>query len=315
MKISVAINTYNSEKTLRACLDSVKDFDEILVCDMYSEDRTLEIAEEYGAKIFMHEKTGYVEPARNFVISKAENDWVLVVDSDETITSELREFLYNFLEDAQDYSAVKIPRLNYYLGEPLEILYPDRIIRFIKKDDVIWLPTIHSTPQLERGRLFVVDEDRRELAIHHAYTSGVSELLNTINKYTDIELSHKIERDDKLENPFFAVWKSLLRMFEVLILKGGYKDGFRGFIVAVVVFGLYKFCIYAKYWEYKKKSEITSLPLAKKLFPLLFGYSFYYIKSSGEIDYKEFLDKFFVICDFTVDEKNFFALTKEVTHE
>ena len=62
MKISVAINTYNSEKTLRACLDSVKDFDEILVCDMYSEDRTLEIAEEYGAKIFMHEKTGYVEP-------------------------------------------------------------------------------------------------------------------------------------------------------------------------------------------------------------------------------------------------------------
>lgn len=315
MKISVAINTYNSEKTLRACLDSVKDFDEILVCDMYSEDKTLAIAGEYGAKIFMHEKTGYVEPARNFVISKAENDWVLVVDSDETITSELREFLYNFLEDAQDYSAVKIPRLNYYLGEPLKILYPDRIIRFIKKDDVIWLPTIHSTPQLERGRLFVVDEDRRELAIHHAYTSGVSELLNTVNKYTDIELSHKIERDDKLENPFFAVWKSLLRMFEVLILKGGYKDGFRGFIVAVVVFGLYKFCIYAKYWEYKKKSEITSLPLAKKLFPLLFGYSFYYIKSSGEIDYKEFLDKFFVICDFTVDEKNFFALTKEVTHE
>ena len=88
-KISVVINTCNNEKIIRECLESVKNFDEIVICDMYSEDKTLEIAKEYNCKIVMHEKTGWVEPARNFAISHATNEWVLVVDSDEIITEEL----------------------------------------------------------------------------------------------------------------------------------------------------------------------------------------------------------------------------------
>ena len=48
-KISVIINTYNAEQHLRKVLDSVKDFDEVVVCDMESTDHTLEIAKEYPA--------------------------------------------------------------------------------------------------------------------------------------------------------------------------------------------------------------------------------------------------------------------------
>lgn len=65
MKISVVIQTYNSEQFLERVLNSVKEFDEIVVCDMYSTDRTIEIARKFDCKIVYHKKTDFCEPARN----------------------------------------------------------------------------------------------------------------------------------------------------------------------------------------------------------------------------------------------------------
>ena len=62
MKISVVINTFNSERFLDACLKSVATFDEIVLCDMHSTDQTCAIAEKYGCRIVYHERTGFVEP-------------------------------------------------------------------------------------------------------------------------------------------------------------------------------------------------------------------------------------------------------------
>ena len=91
-KISVVINTYNAEQHLAKVLDAVKDFDEIVICDMESTDSTLDIARQYGCKIVTFEKKDYtiVEPARNFAIQSATYPWVLVVDADEIVTPELR---------------------------------------------------------------------------------------------------------------------------------------------------------------------------------------------------------------------------------
>jgi hypothetical protein len=92
MAISVVINTYNAEKFLRRVLDSAKDFDEIVICDMESTDSTLDIAREYGCKIVTFPKGEYriVEPARTFAIQSAGSEWVLVIDADELVTPELR---------------------------------------------------------------------------------------------------------------------------------------------------------------------------------------------------------------------------------
>ena len=97
MPISVVINTYNAEKHLSQVLDAVKDFDEVVVCDMESTDNTIGIAREYGCRIVTFPKGNItiVEPARNFAIHQAKHEWVLVVDADEVITPELREYLYN----------------------------------------------------------------------------------------------------------------------------------------------------------------------------------------------------------------------------
>ena len=92
-RISVIINTYNAERHLEAVIEAVKDFDEIVVCDMESTDRTLDIARSYGCKVVTFPKGDLriVEPARQFAIDKAGSPWVLVVDADEIVTPALRK--------------------------------------------------------------------------------------------------------------------------------------------------------------------------------------------------------------------------------
>ena len=99
-RISVVINTYNARQHLEKVLESVKDFDEIVVCDMESTDDTREIAEKYGCKIVIFPKAHHTccEPARTFAIQSASSKWVLVVDADEIVTPELREELYRRIQ-------------------------------------------------------------------------------------------------------------------------------------------------------------------------------------------------------------------------
>ena len=252
-KISVVIHTYNSEKFIRDCLESVKNFDEIVICDMYSTDKTVEIANEYNCKVVYHELKGWAEPARNFAISQATNDWILVVDSDETITEELRKYLYEFIKNPTHNTAIRIPRLNYCWGEPLEILYPDGIIRFMKKDCVDWPPTVHSTPTITNGTTYNIDAKRRELAIRHNFTDSYRAYLNTLNKYTDLEVEKLVAQNKKFSYVGIA-WKSFWLIIEKYLLKGGYKNGFKGFIIAATA-GFYKFTAYVKYFEYLEKQN------------------------------------------------------------
>ncbi len=252
-KISVVIHTFNNEKIIRECLDSVKDFDEIVICDMYSTDKTLEIAEEYGCKIVMHENIGWADPARNFAISHASNDWVLVVDSDERIPEKLKNYMYDFVSNAGEYTALRIPRLNYCWGQPLEVLYPDLIIRLFKKDVTYYPTTVHGTPVINSGKEFYMPTKDRGLAIIHTHTTSITPIINKLNKYTDLECEKMIAANYKLNMPY-AIWKSIWLMFEKFTLKKGYKDGVRGAIQSFL-FGTYKFLSFVKYWEYLNSSK------------------------------------------------------------
>jgi glycosyltransferase involved in cell wall biosynthesis len=117
-KISVVINTWNAEQHLRKVLESVKGFDEVLVCDMESTDSTLEIAREYGCRIVTFPKEGHtiVEPAREFAIHEAIHKWVLVIDADEVVTPQLKDYLYSQISQSQGPTGIAIPRKNYFMG-------------------------------------------------------------------------------------------------------------------------------------------------------------------------------------------------------
>ena len=167
-KISVVINTYNAERDLERVLDAVKDFDEVLICDMESTDKTLDIAKKYGCRIVTFERKTYniVEPAREFAIHEARFDWVLVVDADEIVTPELKQYLYQRIKENGCPDGLYIPRKNYFMGRFMRCHYPDHILRFFRKDKTHWPPIIHCTPVVD-GRVEKIPAKNKELAFEH----------------------------------------------------------------------------------------------------------------------------------------------------
>lgn len=227
--ISIVINTYNAERHLAKVLDSVKDFDEIVICDMESTDSTLEIARRYGCKVVTFPKAGHaiVEPARNFAIQSASNPWVLVVDADEVVPKALREYLYRQVSLPCPPDGIYIPRRNYFMGTFMHSLYPDYILRFFRKDKTVWPPIIHVQPEVA-GNVIRAPKNKG-LAFEHLADDSLSDRLRKTDTYTDYECEKKA---GKRYGVLAFLFRPTHRFVKSYILKGGLRDGFPGFIYA-----------------------------------------------------------------------------------
>jgi len=250
MKISVVINTYNAEEFLERVLQSVQSFDEILICDMYSEDKTIAIAQRYNCRIIYHERTGVVEPARAFAIKAALHDWVLVVDADECVPLSLRDFLYEQIKQSDCPAGIRIPRKNYFMGRFLHSAYPDHILRFFKKELVNWSPVIHTSPQVD-GCVYTIPGKQKEMAFIHLGNELIETLMEKMNRYTNFELERRQNRN---YGYFALIFHPFVRFFRFYIAKGGFRDGKPGFIWAYLS-AYYKFITITKVIESKVKKE------------------------------------------------------------
>lgn len=246
MKISIVINTYNADKFLDKVLSSVSDFDEIIVCDMHSTDRTLEIVAKHNCKLVYHEHTGIVEPARNFAISVAKNDWVLVLDADEGVSPLLKEFLEDIIKMDPSICGVQIPRKNYFMGKFISSSYPDRQLRFLKKRNVKWSDEIHSQPKVD-GKTFAIPAKRQDLALIHYANEDINTFINKMNRYTEFEVSRN---RSKKYNLFHLLFNPFFRFFKLYFLKCGIRDGQPGLIWALLM-SFYKFVTISKALEKK----------------------------------------------------------------
>ncbi|MDR0983018.1 MAG: glycosyltransferase family 2 protein [Culturomica sp.] len=244
MKISVVINTYNAEQFLRRVLESVKGFDEIVVCDMHSTDSTVEIAEEYNCKVVYFEKHNVVEPARNFAIQSASYEWVLVVDADELVTPALRDYLYKCIEEPFSASGIFIPRKNYRMGRFMHGAYPDYVLRFFRRAGVYWSPEIHSVPRIE-GEIITIPAKRKDLAFIHLVNNPLELEIRKTNIYTDDELK---KRKGQKFSYCKMIYAPAFRFLKSFIFKGGFRDGKAGLVNAKLN-AFYKFLTIAKVWE------------------------------------------------------------------
>lgn len=249
-KISVVINTLNEEKNIVRAIKSVEWADEIVVIDMYSEDNTANIAKNAGAKVFFHKKMGYVEPARNFAISKAKNDWVLIVDADEEVPSSLAEKLQNLIDESEPAAYVSLPRKNMIFGKWIKesMWWPDYNIRFFNRNNVSWNDKIHSKPQT-KGKELLLDPDEKYALVHHHYTS-ISQFIQRMDRYTNFQAK------DLLDEGYKFVWvdvlkKPLSEFLSRFFAHQGYKDGLHGLILALLQ-GFSFLIVYLKVWEQKE---------------------------------------------------------------
>jgi glycosyltransferase involved in cell wall biosynthesis len=226
-KITCIVHTFNSEKYLDQCLAHLAWADEVLVIDMYSTDRTLEIAESHGCKIFMHENVGYVEPARQFGVNKSQNDWIMSVDSDEIVPLALAKNLKKIANE-NSFDVVKISFRNYFFGK--EIIgsgwsYKDQIIpRFFNRNFLQYGSKIHSSSKILSGARVTKIVDREKSILHFNYDS-VEHFISKLNRYTNFE-SKDNSNLGKIKRRMF--YHFIREFFGRLVVKKGYKDGWLG---------------------------------------------------------------------------------------
>ncbi len=243
-KISVVINTLNNKAEISEAISSVKSLaDEIVVCDMESSDNTPDIAKKLGAKVYSHKKEKYVELVRNFLISKATGDWILILDPDEEVPLKLAKMLKGLA--AADY--YRIPRKNIIFGKWMKHSrwWPDYNVRFFKKGFVSWNEVIHSVP-MTQGKGMDLPEKEEYAIIHNNYKS-VSSYFEKMLRYTDAQ------RDNLLKAGYVFSWKDLIKKpldeFLSRYFEGeGYKDGIHGLALSLLQ-SFSELTLYLKVWE------------------------------------------------------------------
>jgi len=257
-RISVVINTYNARQHLAKVLESVKDFDEVVVCDMESTDDTVAIAEQYGCKVVTFPKGNHTccEPARTFAIQSASNPWVFVVDADEIVTPELREALYQAVyhgDGSFDTSQISqknrphdtpagfyIPRQNMFMGMFVRDFHYDYQLRFLVREGTEWPPYIHSLPKVP-GRVEKL-KACKEARLLHLMDETMHEYIAKMNVYTDNETNKK------QYGVVALFWRPLWRFFKSYVMDGSFRMGTRG-LIRSMMHGVYQFILVAKIIE------------------------------------------------------------------
>ncbi len=255
--ISVVINTLNEEKNIERAITSISDFaDEIIVCDMNSDDKTSELASKMGAKIYKHKRVGYVEPARNFAIAKANSDWVLVLDADEEIGIELCNKLKE-ISSQNDVDYVRIARKNIIFNKWIKhsFWWPDYNIRFFRKNHVVWDDAIHGIPITSGvGTDLQTTEDFS--IIHHEYQT-VEQFIDRLNRYTTIQAKNLTYSGKHF------LWRDLIikptqEFCRRYFSEEGYKDGIHGLALSLLQ-AFSEVVLYCKLWQ-NSKFENKQIP-------------------------------------------------------
>lgn len=253
-QISVVIFTKNEEENIKDCIKSAKPLaSEIIVIDMQSKDKTRDIAKSLGTKIYEVEDHNWVEPVRNFGLSKANYEWILVLDADERVPKTLTQKLLNIVSENQ-YDVVKIPRKTIFFKKWIQhtAWWPDYNIRFFKKGFVNWVVKIHPEV-IAKGQVLNL-KPKEEYALIHENARNIKIWLQKIDHHTDYEdfflTKENLTPEDILKrynHEFY--W----RYFE----HQGYKDGLHGFVLSKFM-EFYRFLEFAKVWEKKGFKDIVN---------------------------------------------------------
>ncbi len=234
--ITAVINTLNEESNIAIALRSIRSWvDEIVVVDMHSDDSTVDIAHEFGAKVFLHDRMGFADPARAYALEQATGDWVLILDADECIPFALsRELTAIAARDAAD--VVAIPRLNYLLGMPLMHTQwgpeQDTHFRFFKRGHLNATSAVHDyLHPLVSSRVLKL-RYQPELAIVHFNYRNSEQFLERLNRYTNIEAQQAFARGDQM-TPAVGVVKAAGEFVNRYVVGSGWRDGWRGFYLSL----------------------------------------------------------------------------------
>lgn len=251
MQISVVIITFNEERNIARCLNSVKEIaDDIVVVDSFSKDKTKEICLAQGARFIEHKFDGHIEQ-KNFAITQAKFPHILSLDADEALEGELIESIKN-IKSNWTHDGYYFNRLTNYCGTWIYHCgwYPDKKLRLWDSRKGTW----RGTNPHDKYELFEGDEKTlwvKGNILHYSYYTK-EDHYKQVNYFTTILA--KAQYTEGKKAPFLKmVFSPVIKFIRDYIVKLGVLDGIAGFEIS-------RISAYATYLKYKK---LRNLHLSK----------------------------------------------------
>jgi glycosyltransferase involved in cell wall biosynthesis len=251
-KLSVIIITFNEERNIQRCIDSVQNIaDEIIIVDSFSTDRTRQICEAYNTKFFTHPFDGHVQQ-KNYAMQLAAYDFVLALDADEALSPKLKESILAAKMQMRS-DAYSLNRLTNYCGSWIRYCgwYPDKRIRLWNRKKGQWggenphdkvIMVKNSSTAHLKGDL-----------LHYSFHS-LSDHIKQIDKFTNISAQEALKKNKRIFTPVHIVIYPFLTFLKIYLLKLGFLDGLAGFLVCISG-AYYKFMKYAKLNELRTRQS------------------------------------------------------------
>ncbi|MBC7554495.1 MAG: glycosyltransferase family 2 protein [Taibaiella sp.] len=229
IKISCVIITYNEEKNIQQCLESIlKVADEVILVDSYSQDKTVALAQNMGARIFYKKFMGFGDQ-KAFAVEQASYDWIISIDADEILSEELTASILAIKNNPQA-DGYYINILTNYCGKWIKHCgwYPKHKLRLLNKNKGhINRNKVHEGFEMNNAphSLAHLDGD----LLHHSYNT-ISEHSRKIQLYTELAAKHYAENGisiSLLKIIFGPRWT----FFYHYIIRKGFLDGYWGYVL------------------------------------------------------------------------------------
>lgn len=242
--VSVVIVTKDEERNIRDALESVREFEEVVVVDAFSADSTVEICKRYTPRVFQQEWAGYAKQ-KQAAVDLATKEWVLILDADERVTPELkRELAGKIGEGIRD--GFYLPRKNFFLGKWIRHSgwWPDYTLRLFRKEvSHVEYREVHEKVVV-KGSVGYLEEPME----HYTYRT-IAEYLRKMEQYSTLSAN---ELCMKKTTPLLSIMVNPVLVFiKMFLLRQGFRDGMHGFILAGL-YSVYTFLKYAKIWEKRR---------------------------------------------------------------
>lgn len=225
--LSIAIITLNEEENLKRCLESISALaDRVVVVDSGSTDNTCEIARVFGARVSCHEWSGY-SAQKNLALSLCTRPWVLSLDADEAVSPELTLSIQQALQQPEQTAGFFVSRRTWYMGDWLRhCWYPEWRLRLVKRTGARWSDVgLHETLDVP-GQTRQISGD----LLHYSYKDLADQMHRSIS-YARIGAAEIVNKGVRFQ------WQKMLfsplfRFAKILVAQGGWRDGWRGWIIA-----------------------------------------------------------------------------------
>ncbi len=243
LPISGCVIAYQEADRIEACVRSLAFCDEVIVVDSGSADGTRELAAAAGADVRTNEPFPGHREQKQIAVELARHDWVLCLDADERVTDELREEIVARHAAGLDHDGFEMPRRNHYLGRVVRrgLFWPDRKLRLFDRTRGHWAGTnphdrVELEPDARLGRL--------EGAIEHLSYRNFRHHLRTIDSFTAIA-ARALRAEGRRGTLLDLLVRPPAVFVKSLVLKRGFLDGWRGFVIAAMAF----YYDWLKYWR------------------------------------------------------------------